>query len=1317
MTIQVDHSFRVWDKNAATGRRREKSCLPFSRVKCVGSLRLQFTVASLARTLSTHQPIVKTADNPPRGRAPIQRVAFVVLAATVLANAPKTSAQNSSPAALVLDSAAHPEVLLGRVVTDSGRPISGAQIIVTRGPDRLSQTTTTDADGRWTTRFSEGTGDYLVYVAAAGWKTFRKRVTRSPNDSAKIGPADSLFVVNASLQKNVSELQAVIIQANKARPDRSVSGPVGTPRPGADERSVDDFYGALPPDLAGDFGAKAATIPGVVLTPQGPSVLGLSPEQTNSTLGGLQFLGTRLPRDARTFTRVTTSTYDPARGWFGGSQIMAELSPGSAYSLRHGHLTLDARPLQLTDAGGLSLGQRFQAIDASYGGEGGLADDRLAYNVGIEVRHRSQDAASLLNVRPDALLLAGISSDSVARLLSLLAKSGVPAVPIATSSEWARNVSSGISWVGRLGNPLYDYKKFEVVRHVAGVTGFADWSDRSSVGISPTSTPTRGGQVTNTTAGIQGLYSAYLTSRDWLLELRSGLSESSEKQRPYVTLPGAELFLGAAPQATSYPELFTLTPITFGGNGFLQTNHRSWLWESLASFAFYPPGRNRHQLALTADLRLDGVNDEPSADRFGTYLYQSLDDLEANRPSGFSRDLSVEASKAKVWNGFVSLGDEWQVSPALKVLYGLRVEGDAYATPPLYNPLLDASLGVRTDLVPNRIAISPRFGFTWRRTALQDGYTNGPFGTFRLPYSSVIRGGIGEFRNVLAAPLVAQVASATGLSGASQHVSCIGPAVPATAWSGWLSGVTSLPSACASGAPESFADAAPSVIALDKSYSASRSWRANLGWSGILSELVYNIDGIYSLNLNQSGTTDANFSGIPRFFLTDENRPIYVSANSIVASTGALSPEEGRKTSAFSSVVVEQTNLRSWSRQLAITITPYGANLHRWWGSASYVLARTDQEAYGFDKGAFQDPRLRESSRGDLDVRHQFLLQGGIAFKAITATLFGRFTSGLPYTPLVGTDINGDGLVNDRAFVFRPLDANGDSLVSSQMQALLAAASPSTRDCLNRSLGSVAGRNSCEGPWTASLNARIGIDGAALRLGERTNIAINLANPLGALDQLFHRNRLRGWGQPAFPDPVLLWVRGFDQTTSRFKYSVNSHFGNTRPRSPLLRVPFRITLDISIDLAPPLVQQQLNKWLAPGRRSRGTRMSAAEIAKRYARNTPDPYGAIMQQADSLLLTPAQIKQLQAAEVAYRARTDSVWATLADTLGSVGDSYDVAELTKRQNAVADTVWGIARADVKAIIPTILTPIQIKLMPGQAATLYFAKGNEKRRYFFF
>src|SRR3954453_22419720 len=71
-----------------------------------------------------------------------------------------------------------PDVVRGRVTDDSAHAVVGATVMITRGPDRLTQQAVTDSTGAYRSRFEEGTGDYLVYVAVAGFKPVRRRVQR-----------------------------------------------------------------------------------------------------------------------------------------------------------------------------------------------------------------------------------------------------------------------------------------------------------------------------------------------------------------------------------------------------------------------------------------------------------------------------------------------------------------------------------------------------------------------------------------------------------------------------------------------------------------------------------------------------------------------------------------------------------------------------------------------------------------------------------------------------------------------------------------------------------------------------------------------------------------------------------------------------------------------------------------------------------------------------------------------------------------------------------------------------------------------------------
>ncbi|HWJ38486.1 MAG TPA: hypothetical protein VNR86_06975, partial [Sphingomicrobium sp.] len=74
------------------------------------------------------------------------------------------------------------------------------------------------------------------------------------------------------------------------------------------------------------------------------------------------------------------------------------------------------------------------------------------------------------------------------------------------------------------------------------------------------------------------------------------------------------------------------------------------------------------------------------------------------------------------------------------------------------------------------------------------------------------------------------------------------------------------------------------------------------------------------------------------------------------------------------------------------------------------------------------------------DARHVVVLSGGFATNHIgTLTMFARFQSGLPFTPLVSGDVNGDGRGGDRAFIPNPATTT-DAVLAGGITSLLAPA-------------------------------------------------------------------------------------------------------------------------------------------------------------------------------------------------------------------------------------------------------------------------------------
>jgi hypothetical protein len=1194
------------------------------------------------------------------------------------------------------------DVIQGRVTSDSGRAVPDANVVGAQRSDSAAisrressnfVTVVTDTAGRFTLDFPNGDGAYVVIVTKAGFQRLTLPATRSGGDS--------VIVVSAHLTRIGAPqgLPRVVSTAKQPKPDRNTSNLADV---GAAESNTVPQNAArrLPPDLAGDLAAIAAMTPGVMPTPGGISVLGLGPGQNSITLNGVAFAATDIPRDAATRVRVTTSSYDPSIGWFSGARTQVDLIPGDLFTTRSTHWTLDAPQAQYTDPISAKLGQQFTNFNGSMGGDGQLVDDKWAYNFGLQGGRKSSDWATLVSADPGLLQHAGVSSDSVRRLTQIL--SGAQ-VPLSVAAAPLSRVDDNVSFIGRIDHLPYDWGTLTPARTTWGITGYGKWARTQGQGLSPTGTPAHAGTSSQTISMVQGEWSTYF-GKDYLADVRSGLTMTRNASAPYLRLPDGRVLV-----ASTFPDgSGGVSNLSFGGNAAMQATTRAWTWESIADLQLYPPGFAAHKVRFTADARLDGTTQDIASNSLGTFSYNSLADLAANRPASFTRVLKSPVRAAQALNAFAALGDLWHVNSDLYLKYGLRLEGDAFEKVPEANPAVASTFGVATDHAPDGVSLSPRFGFVWS----VPGAAGRPVGS--------LSGGVGQFRNLIDPSLLAAASVATGLPNGSAQLTCFGDATPAPAWNTFTSDPTTIPAVCANGAPPSFVDAAPVVRVFAPDFTAQRSWRGNLAWTATALRMPYGIDLTYSSNLNQRGTRELNFTGAPRFTTPDEGRPVFVNPSSIAPSTGVVSPVDARLSQAFGRVTEGVTDLRSTSAQMTLRLRPYvPPSLSRYAGDfiVAYTLSGVRNEQRGFDGVTFGDPATRAWARSDLDARHQFVAQAVVRpHTGWNLFLYGHLQSGLPYTPMIRGDVNGDGLPNDVAYIVDPAAAT-DPAVGSAMRSLLTQASPGARGCLLRQLGRSARRNSCEGPWSASLNASLAINGQQVLHQNRLNITINFANPLGGLDQLWHgSNRLHGWGTQPVPDPILFDVRRFDPNTQRYAYGVNPRFGATDPTSSTVRAPFRVTLDVNVDIAPPQAMQQLDRWLKPGRKGRpGAKVTAADLVRRYQRTVPDPYIEVLQQSDSLLLTAPQAAQVQAADQRYRMRIDSIWTSVAQYLSALPDNFDAGEAFRRTDGATDDAWEITRLAVQRDYKEILTPNQLLLLPLFSRQLYNARDPVHFRFF--
>jgi hypothetical protein len=801
---------------------------------------------------------------------------------------------------------------------------------------------------------------------------------------------------------------------------------------------------------------------------------------------------------------------------------------------------------------------------------------------------------------------------------------------------------------------------------------------------------------------MQGYTSIYIgPERLWLNETTVALSASSNKSDPYLGIPSGSVRVASALGDGSS----TVRSLTVGG-GSSPRRDDAWSAELVNNTTMYQANKLARPIKLHLTGRYDAFDQVVGASRFGSYSFASISDFENDQPSSFSRALRLPDRTGGELSGASALGFNWTLKQRVHLIGGLRADGNIYTKAPARNPTLENALGVATDHVPNTFAISPRLGFSWIYKG-PTGFSSRFGPTAMTNFAPItVRGGIGRFRNRLAPTLIADALTSTGLSGSAQQISCFGPAAPTPDWDGYITGATPIPTGCATGFDPVYSDTAANIVAFAKDYKPMDAWRANLGATRTFFGIVYiSADAFYSINSGQPSSFDRNFSGTTRMTLAAEaNRPVFVSEGSIVPSNGVASPVESRTSSQFGRVLERRSDMQSNMRQLVLHTIPNT----KWFDpflAVDYVYTDTRVKRRGFDGSTSGDPRVAEWMRDPYTSRHQVNIQSGKSYKRVVLTGILMLRSGMHYTPMVGGDINGDGQWNDRAFIHGlqgtviPVDT-AQSRLNADMTNVLIAAPERVANCLLAQGEQIAAPNSCRAPWTASMNAYLTTTPNLPRVGRRMTVSLNFANPLALFDRVLHGpDDLRGWGAQSYPDNTLLYVRGYDATTNRFRYEVNNRFGSTSPRTNAILNPFRVTLDMRFNLGRSTERQQVDITLRPPRNETGPRASADTIRTRLmtqGSNGPqDIYGAILYVRDSLALSADQIRRLEEARAPFRVKIDSMYTELVNYMVSLPSGYDGAVVATRIRTTADSAWAFMGEQGKTI-QAIVSSTQLQLL---------------------
>jgi hypothetical protein len=1190
---------------------------------------------------------------------------LVLAAALLLVGAAKSHAQD-------------PDIIRGRITGPDSVALEGAIVSVSTIQGDVVKTAKTDSKGNFTVTFTDPQGDYWVAVQAIGFAQRRFEVKRMADED--------VLIADVRMQRTVSQLQAMRVQGKRPTAGRGELG---------DITGMDRSVSANGVDISamGDLAAMAASLPGVTYipaangAPAGFSIFGLDASQNSFLLNGMSIDGA-LPRDAGISASISTSPYDASRGGFAGGQVNARISSGTNFIVRTMSGTAITPKMQWSDrtAQSLSLAETRGSLGGRFSGP--IKMNRAFYNVSYQFDQTQRDLRTLLALDEDGLQAIGISGDSVARLLDAL---NTVKLPYGLSTFPSQNLGQSGSMAGVL-----DYSPQTANSQSFKLTFTGNGRRTLPSGYSTYEAPSHSGESKSMSGSVQLQHSTYLKS---VIFTTTSLSttRSRNESEPYLELPSATIRINS-----DFPDGSAgVRTIQAGGNPSLGSA------QSTSDIAFrnslsWVSMNNKHRLSFSTDAKQSMSQSDQSSNLLGSFTFNSLADLEAGRPASFSRLLTPRFQRRGQTTAGMSIQDSWRVNQDFQMTLGLRADAGRFGSRPDRNPAIESAFGVRNDIVPNRMTFSPRISFSKtlgeaQQISFIEGERRGP--------RARIGGGIAVFQQAPTASLVTRVANNTGLPSAVQQLTCVGDATPMPDWDLYRTNPGSVPSECVDGTGGTvFASSLPSVTLVDPQYSPSRRISSDLNWRGAVlnNRFMATVTGNYALNLKQPGEIDLNFDPTVRFTLAEEgDRPVFVKTTSIVPSSGAIASRDARRDSTFNRVTQINSNLRSTAKQLSVNLSPMNFSSN-WNYSVSYTLASNARLVQGFTSTA-GNPLDREWGQNDLNAMHSIQLNLGTNIKNVLRmswTIVGR--SGQPITPRVSGDINGDGVSgNDRAFIFNPA-ATGDSAIAADMRRLLDTGSPIARACLTRNLGRIAGMGSCSGPWTISGNNSINltVNPLKVRMPQRAQLRFQLGNPMGALDLLFHgASNIRGWGQQSSPDQTLLYVRGFDPATQRFKYEVNQRFGSTRPQQSINRAaPVTITALIQLDLGPTRERQQLTQMLDRGRSTQGQIAAEPQLRSQYVTGgvVPNPFIAMLRQADNLKLTPEQADSIATLNRFYMTRLDSIWTPVAKYLAELPKEYDQGDAYARYRGAREASVDLL-LEFAPNVKKLLTPEQKRLLP--------------------
>jgi hypothetical protein len=601
----------------------------------------------------------------------------------------------------------------------------------------------------------------------------------------------------------------------------------------------------------------------------------------------------------------------------------------------------------------------------------------------------------------------------------------------------------------------------------------------------------------------------------------------ANEQLPAANIPRAivEKVTSAADNGATYSTSIQLGGQRYGGDYF--NNNVVQLTDNV----YWTKGK--YNFTLGGGITFTNQNSIYGSETNGRFFFDGITNFNNLAPYRFARDIYTSSDQNIKFNILapnVYAQVQTNLFPGFELTAGVRVDYTDYLNNANFNEAVYNNLGLNTSNKLATLQFQPRIQTTW--DIAQNGKDvirvgGGILGSALNPYS-MINNMLFDGSHILS-------------------VDVRGNLVPTPNFTSYRNDPLTAP-----GQDLLSNNTIPKLATINmngKDAKVPKVYKANASYSHFFAQnFRVSISGYLSLGRNNYTYLDKNMVDQPFFRIAaEDNRGVYVPANTIDVKTGSADWTQGRKTAQVGRVL----ELESIGKvnQMAFVVDGDYKYYKQGEISVSYTWNQTkDNTSYNgnvantatLNQYVKDDPRnLSNLNYSDNHFRNKIVAYGSSpTFHGFSAGLRFSGLSGTRYSLTVNGNVNGDFVAtNDLAYIYDPNAASTPQYLKDGINAILnnPNVEKSAKEYITRSFGKIAERNGGINPFYGVFDLRLikRVQFFKKQYLEISGDLFNVANLLNKKSGVNHN----------LSATSLYTIKSFDAATRQYTYAVNTNAG------------------------------------------------------------------------------------------------------------------------------------------------------------------------------